>query len=289
MLKKRIIAVLVVQNGIVVQSVGFRRFLPVGRPEISIEFFNQWGVDEIILLDISATAAACGPDLEMVRRAAARCRSPLAVGGGIHTLGHARELVRNGADKLVFNQAGRKTPELLSQVADIFGSQCVVGALDGIRTGPLHQVYDYLLGTAVPQTPAQLAKDLVRRGCGEIFVNSVDHDGQCCGFDLPLIQSVRETVDVPMICCGGAGCPHHFVEVFQKIAVQGAAAANFFHYTEHSVTVTKEALRRAGIEVRHDTHADYSTSPLDKAGRPRKKADQILEEMLFVRFSKEVI
>jgi cyclase len=289
MLKKRIIATLVVRQGIVVQSIGFRSYLPVGRPEIAIEFLNDWGVDEIVLLDISATVESRGPDMAMVERTAKRCRVPLLVGGGIRTLAHARQLVHSGADKVAFNQASLHTPNLLTQVANVLGNQCVVGAIDGVRATSGYKVYDYVLRQTTSQAPTDLAQAMVRLGCGEIFIQSVDRDGSREGFDLALVQAVRKSVDVPVICCGGAGCAAHFVEVFQGADVHAAAAANFFHYTEHSVTVTKAALLRAGILVRDDTHANYLENPLGENERLKKKTDQALEEMLFVRFEKEVI
>jgi cyclase len=289
MLKKRIIATLVVRQGIVVQSIGFRSYLPVGRPEIAVEFLNDWGVDEIVLIDISATIESRGPDMAMVGRVAKRCRVPLLVGGGIRTLAHARELVHSGADKVAFNQASLHAPDLLTQVANVLGNQCVVGAIDGLRTTSGYKVYDYVLGQKTSEAPTDFAQAMVRLGCGEIFIQSVDRDGSRQGFDLPLIQAVREAVDVPVICCGGAGGAAHFVEVFEGTDVHAASAANFFHYTEHSVTVAKAALLRAGIMVRNDTHTNYLENPLGKNGRLEKKLDQALEEMLFIRIEKEVI
>jgi len=289
MLKKRIIATLVVRQGIVVQSIGFRSYLPVGRPEIAVEFLNDWGVDEIVLIDISATVESRSPDMAMVERVAKRCRVPLLVGGGIRTLAHARELVHSGADKVAFNQASLHTPGLLTQVANVLGSQCVVGAIDGLRTTSGYKVYDYVLGQTTSQAPTEFAQAMVRLGCGEIFIQSVDRDGSRQGFDLPLIQAVREAVDVPVICCGGAAGAAHFVEVFEGTDVHAASAANLFHYTEHSVTVIKAALLRAGVFVRNDVRATYLENPLGKNGRLEKKIDQALEEMLFVRIEKEVI
>lgn len=289
MLKKRVIATLLIRDGIVVQSTGFRRYLPVGKPEIAVEFFNQWGVDEIILLDISATRSERGPDAAMIKRITKHCRVPLTVGGGIRSLEHARDLVGSGADKLSLNQACLHSPELLQQIADVFGSQCVVGAIDGIKTASGHRVYDYLQGVPLPQAPENLARNLASCGCGEILINSVDCDGACQGFDLPLIRSVRRAVNVPVIGCGGAGRPSHFIKVFDSTGVHAAAAANFFHYSEHSITIIKAQLSKARVSVRHDTHAQYMGSPVNALGRLRKKPDSVLEEMLYVRMKKEVI
>lgn len=289
MLKKRIIAVLVIQRGIVVQSIKFRKYLPVGIPEIAVEFLNDWGVDEIMMLDISATAESRGPNLQMVSRIAKKCRVPLTVGGGIHSLEQAKEVVSRGADKVALNQACLHKPDVVSRLAGVLGSQCVVASVDGIKTASGQRVYDYLTRRSVAKTPVDLAEDLVKKGCGEIFVHSVDRDGSGKGFDLSLIQSVCQRVNVPVIGSGGAGRPRHFVEVLKKTEAHAAAAANLFHYTEHSVTKTKADIVRAGVSVRHDTHANYSGNKLDKVGRLRRKPDVILESMLFVKIEKEVI
>ena len=288
MLKKRVLATLVVRDGIVVQSVGFRRYLPVGRPQIAVEFLNQWGVDEIILLDISATAVGRGPDLGLVRDVAKRCFVPLTVGGGIHSLDQARALIRCGADKVAFNQAALHAPELLASTAEVFGSQCVVAAIDAVRHPDGYRVYDYRSRQAMAWEVGEFAASLVVRGAGEVFINSVDRDGTKQGFDLPLIREVCAAVGVPVICCGGAGVSEHFAEVFRETLVHAAAAANFFHFTEHSVTTTK-AILQSSVPVRHDTHADYAGSTFDAAGRLLKKSDQILEDMRFMRIEKEVI
>jgi imidazole glycerol-phosphate synthase subunit HisF len=288
MLKKRIVATLVVRNGIVVQSTAFKRYLPIGKPAIAVEFLNQWGVDEIILLDISATLGGREPDFSMVRESSSFCFVPLTVGGGITRLDQVKELIRCGADKVCFNQAAIHQPELLSKTAQVFGNQCVVAAIDTISTPEGYRAYDYRRRLPLDHLPGKLAFRLQELGAGEVFINSVDRDGSYQGFDVPLIQSVCDSVSVPVICCGGAGRPDHFVEVFEKTGVSAAAAANFFHFSEHSVTTTKAQVRRA-VVVRHDTHADYADSRFDPAGRLLKKDDLVLEDMRFIRIEKEVI
>lgn len=289
MLKRRVVATLVVRDGIVVQSIGFNRYLPIGKPSIAVEFLNQWGIDEIILLDISATIGEREPNFGMVREISAFCFVPLTVGGGITQLDQVKELIRCGADKVCFNQAALYQPELLSQTAQVFGSQCVVVSIDATDTPNGPRVYDYCRRLALEhETPRKMALRLQEMGAGEILINSVDRDGSYRGFDVSLIQDVCEAVSVPVIGCGGAGKPDHFVEVFEKTRVSAAAAANFFHFSEHSVTITKAMVRKA-VEVRHDTHADYSESVFDPAGRLLKKDDRVLEDMRFVRLEKERI
>lgn len=288
MLKKRIVATLVVKDGIVVQSLGFDRYLPVGRPEIAVEFLNQWGIDEIILLDIDATRKGRPPDFAMVKDASIHCRVPLTVGGGVTQIAHIKQLMHCGADKVSFNQSALHQSDLLTEASRMFGVQCVVASIDSLLTDTGHRVYDYRQRSAQAQKPAELAKQLQQLGAGEILINSIDRDGTYRGFDLELINSVCAAVTVPVICCGGAGNAQHFVDVFRQTRVSAAAAANFFHFTEHSVTTVKAQVNRE-VPVRHETHADYAGSRFDEVGRLLKRDDRELEAMLFVHIEKEVI
>ena len=288
MLKKRIVATLVVKDGIVVQSMGFNRYLPVGRPAIAVEFLNKWGIDEIILLDISASRDGRYPDYAMVRNVSTSCRVPLTVGGGISHIDHISELMHCGADKVALNQAALQRPALLTEAARLFGEQSLVASIDGLFTDVGHRVYNYLECNTLQSTPAELARELQKLGAGEILLNSVDRDGSYRGFDLALIDSVCTAVTVPVICCGGAGRSQHFVEVFEKTRVCAAAAANFFHFTEHSVTTAKALINR-NMLVRHETYFDYRGARFDASGRLMKRDDQELEDMLFERIEKEII
>jgi imidazole glycerol-phosphate synthase subunit HisF len=288
MLKKRIAASILVKDGVVVQSLGFSRYLPVGRPAIAIEFVNAWGIDEILLIDISATRASRPPDFKMVSVAAAHCGVPLAVGGGIANLDHVKQLMHSGADKVCFNQAALNNPELIRQTAHMFGEQCVVASIDSITTRLGPRVYDYLTATVKDEAPSDMARRMQDLGVGEILINSVDRDGSRTGFDLELAHSVSSAVTLPVICCGGAGIATHFAEIFQNTGVSAAAAANFFHFTEHSVTTVKAQLSRE-LPVRHESYASYVDACFDNDGRLLKKPDQELERMRFVIIEKEFI
>lgn len=288
MLKKRIVATLVVKDGVVVQSIGFKRYLPVGKPAIAVEYLNHWGIDEIILLDISATRNNHSPDYDMVRSASINCRVPLAVGGGITSIEHVAELMHCGADKVALNQIALHQPSLITKVAHQYGEQCVVASVDGFLSDAGHRVFDYRLNKVLNQTPAEFAKKLQQLGAGEILINSVDRDGSYLGFDLELINNVCKEVTIPVICSGGAGNAQHFVEVFQRTTVSAASAANYFHFTEHSVTTTKSQVNQH-IPLRHETYFDYQDSHFGVDGRILKKNDQKLEDMLFLRIEKEII
>ncbi len=289
MLKRRVVAVVNVQDGIAVQSVGFKKYLPVGRPEIAVEFLGQWGIDEIVLIDISATKRGDGPDMKMVERVAKKCFVPLTVGGGINQLRHVDQLIHGGADKVSLNHALYENSGLVSEIGKVFGAQCVVVSIDTINKASGYRVYDYLGEYKTSHSVKHYAQLAAEWGAGEILLNSVDRDGAGIGFDTHLVSDVCEAVNIPVICVGGAGSPQHFVEVFKSTKVHAAAAANFFHFSEHSVTVTKSALAKEGIPIRHDTHADYASAMLDSRGRLLKKSDAELENLLFERIEKEVI
>lgn len=288
MLKKRVSANLVVKDGIVVQSIGFKKYLPVGKPEIAIEFLNNWGIDEIIILDISASKARRNPDYNMVRIASSRCQVPLTVGGGIFSVDSIKELMHCGADKISLNRAAILQPELITSAAQIFGDQCVVVSIDAVGTHAGYRVYDYVERKALDITPAIFAKQCVERGAGEILINSVDRDGSYKGYDITLINEVCDSVSVPVICCGGARNAQDFVNVFSTTKVSAASAANFYHFSEHSVNISKAYIKRY-MNVRIDTFADYQDNEFTDDLRLLKKDDVILEKMLFLRIEKEII
>lgn len=288
MLKKRIIANLVVKNGIVVQSIGFSKYLPVGKPAIAIEFLNQWGIDEIVLTDISASAQGRGPDFDMIRKANKKCFVPLTVGGGITHVDHIKELMNCGADKISLNHAALHQSQLISEAAQIFGNQCVMVSIDGMHTPNGYRVYDYLNKITTTLDPGNFALAAQESGAGEILINSVDRDGTYLGYDLELVNNVCENVHIPVIACGGAKNACHIIELFKQTSVSAASAANFFHFTEHSVNITKSQIQE-DFDVRLETHANYVKNKLDFDLRLAKKDDQTLEHLLYLRIEKEII
>jgi cyclase len=288
MLKKRITANLVVKNGIVVQSIGFRKYLPVGNPAIAIEFLNQWGIDEIILTDISATARSSGPDFEMIKAATKKCFVPLTIGGGIKHVDQIKELMQSGADKIALNQAALYKPELITEAAKTFGNQCVVVSIDGIKTTEGYRVHDYIQGKPTNHEPGTFARFTEEAGAGEILVNSVDRDGSYLGYDLELVNTVCSHVHIPVMACGGAKNGTDMIDVLKYTRVSAACAGNFFHFTEHSVNITKAIIQKQ-IAVRLETHANYAENSLDNHMRLLKKSDEVLENMLYVKVYNEII
>lgn len=288
MLKKRIIANLVVKDGVVVQSIGFRKYLPVGKPDIAIEFLNQWGIDEIILTDISASTLGKGPDFKMIRNATNKCFIPLTVGGGITHVDHIKELMHCGADKIALNQAALHQTNLITEAAHVFGNQSVVISIDGISTVDGYKVYDYLNKRITDYKVGLFAFTREELGAGEILINSVDRDGSYLGYDIQLINQVCSTVNIPVIACGGAKNANDMIVVLKATNASAAAAGNFFHFTEHSVNTTKACLIKE-LDVRIETPADYAESIFDGNMRILKKEDKLLELLMYVNIEKEII
>lgn len=288
--KKRLIAALVVRDGIVVQSIGFKTYLPVGRPEIAARFFNDWGIDEIILLDITAAAEGRVIDPAMVERVSHACFVPLTVGGGIRNVDDVRGLIQSGADKVSVNRLALDDLAEVSEATRVFGSQCIVASIDVRKTGP--GGYHVFAASGTRPTglePAAFAHELAAAGVGEILLNSIDLDGSKQGFDLDLIDRVAAAVNIPVIALGGAGHPAHFAAVLRRDNVSAAAAANLFHFTEHSVALVKSCLRNQGIDIRLDAPADYRDSPLVELGRLAKRSDAYLDELIFEYVPEEII
>lgn len=253
MLKKRLVAVLILRDGQVVQSVRFKHTNVIHYDAVhAVECFNKWAVDELVMLNVSRDASSAAGFAEVVRRISGECFVPLSVGGWITNADYAAELLRGGADKLVLNSAFHTQPELIGELSARYGRQCIVASMDvkadddGRSTVYVNRGRD---NTGV--APAEWARHVVQLGAGEIFFNSIDHDGARKGYNLPVLQSVCQSVDVPVIAFGGVFTWQHLVDGLHAGA-QAAAAANIFHYTEHSTRKAKRFLVDAGIPVRSE-------------------------------------
>lgn len=289
MLKKRIIGCLTLKDNIVVQSIGFQRYLPVGSLAVAVEFLSQWGIDEIAIIDISATAEKHGPNFKLIAQAAKKCFTPLAVGGGIRNIADMRKLNQLGAEKIIINNLALRQGEIIAKAAEIFGSQFVVVSIDAKKIGGTYKVF-----SAGGQKPTGLdvavfAKKAEQLGAGEIFLNSIDRDGSKEGFDLALINQVSAQVRIPVIACGGAGAPQDFYEVMTKTKAAAVAAGNFFHFTEHSPITLKAWLRRKTAPIRLETYAQYNDAVFSNSGRLAKYSEKYLDKLRFIYLPEEVI
>lgn len=284
MLKPRIMAAILVREGICVQSIGFGRVLPVGRADIVAENLDRWGVDEIALLCIDRDAAPDDAYFEAVERVAARCRVPLTVGGGLRTVEHVTRAVYCGADKVALNTALVDAPDVVREAARRFGEQCIVACVDA--RGGEAVVAGGARGTGA--TPLGMARRAVDLGAGEILLQSVDRDGSGRGYDLNLVETVAAAVPVPVIALGGAGRPEHLLAGI-RAGASAVAAGNMFHYVEHAVTIAKRQVLDAGAPVRLDTRHDYAGREFLDDGRPAKRDEATLSGLRFVRIEEERI
>lgn len=290
MLKKRIVATLIIKNGIVVQSIGFKTYLPVGDPRVSVEFLSKWGIDEIILLDIDASPENRKPNFDLIRGVSKRIFVPLTVGGGIKTLEDIRKLLHCGADKISINKLALENPEIIKEAAEVFGNQCIVVSVDvKINRKGKYEIFSNSGNIATGLEPMSFAKKVEELGAGEIFVNSIDRDGSKLGYDLDLIKMVSDAVKIPVIACGGVKRPQDFLEGFIKGGVSACAAGNFFHFTEHSPIILKSFLIEKGIDVRLDTYANYKDVNFMENGRIAKRPEDYLDKLRFEYISEEVI
>jgi cyclase len=290
MLRTRLIACIVVKDGLAVQSIGFERFLPIGSPAILAENLNRWGVDEILLQDISKPRAGESPSITLIRRVAAQCFVPLTAAGGVREVADVRDAVFSGADKVAINTAALDDPALVTEAADRFGSQCIVASIDAKPDGRGgYEVFSHAGTRPTGKSPGETARLMERHGAGEILINAIHRDGSKEGYDLDLIRQVTEAVTVPVIVCGGVGHPKHFTEGAGVPGVMAVAAANFFAFTEHSVLTAKGYLAQQGIGLRHDTYADYRDHKFDEAGRVAKPAESDLAKLVFRHYPEEVI
>ena len=289
MLKQRVIAVLVLRRGWVVQSFSFNRYLPVGSLPVAADFLNQWGVDEIVVLDIDATVSRRGFNREIMQRCTRCCHVPLTVGGGISSVADIEKLIHAGADKISFNAAAFENLTLVNEGARNFGTQCIVVSMDARRMKDGgYEVFTHSGVKATGLAPMDAAMIMQDNGAGEILLNSIDRDGSRQGLDLDLIKEVAGAVSIPVVACGGVGFPAHFVEGL-TLGISGVAAANYFHHSEHSVIVTKSFINAQQSSVRLDTRADYTKFSFTANGRIAKADDDVLEKQRFIHIPEERI
>lgn len=288
MLKKRLVACLLVRDGMIVQSVGFNRYLPIGQAKFSIEFVVRWDVDEIVLLDMSATPEKRGPDFQMIEYLSHHCFVPLTVGGGVRSVEDVRGLIRAGADKASLNSSAYRSPELISKIADAFGSQCVVISMDCKKVGGEYRVFLDSGTVDTGKSPVEWARDFEARGAGEIFLNSIDRDGSKIGYDTDLISQVSHAVRIPVVACGGVGRFSDFPAGVQAGA-SAVAAANIFHFVEHSTILAKAHLFKNGIDVRLDSRARYENREFDGDGRLMMMSSDYLLDMEISRGRRDLL
>ena len=248
---KRIVPCLDVHNGRVVKGVNFVDLKDAGDPVEIGKAYDKAGADELVFLDITASSDARSTVVDMVRRVAETVFIPFTVGGGIRTVEDFKALLREGADKISINSSAINTPELISEAADKFGSQCVVVAIDAKRRGDGGwNIYKNGGRIDVGIDAVEWAARVEKLGAGEILLTSMDCDGTKAGYDLELTRAIAETVNIPVIASGGAGTMEHFYEALTEGKADATLAASLFHYKELEIRQVKEYLRDKGVPVR---------------------------------------
>jgi cyclase len=250
MLSKRIIACLDVRDGSVVKGINFEGLRRAGDPAALAARYNDEGIDELVILDVTATIEGRRALAATIRDVSARLFIPLAVGGGIRSESDAAAAIDAGADKVSINSAALVDPSLVTRLAERYGSQAVVVAIDAKADGDRFEVFARSGRDAAGRDAVEWAVEAEARGAGEILLTSIDRDGTRAGFDCALTAAVSAAVSIPVIASGGAGTFDHFLEVFTTGRADAALAASVFHYSEHAVADLKQFLSARGVPTR---------------------------------------
>lgn len=286
MLSKRIIGAVLMNNDQVIQSRVFGNYLPVGKPEITVDYFNRWGADEILLIDVSRTKTGLDPNYKLIENCSVFSGVPLAYGGAVSSLDIARRVFLAGADKIVINAAA--SASLIRSISKSFGNQSVILSIDILKIGDTYMLYNYLTRECSAQSLEEYIGLLNSWGIGEILLQLVNRDGMKNGFDIDLINRISAHSDVPVIVMGGAGKANHFSELFENTAAEAGAAANYLHFTEHSIAVLKSLLF-SEQSIRNDTSMKYSNHDFDDFDRLKKLDQEDLDSLYYQKVVVEKI
>jgi len=252
MLARRVIACLDIRDGDVVKGVGFAGLARAGEPAALGARYDAEGIDELVLLDVSATLEARRALAKTIREVSSKVFIPLTVGGGIRSIDDARRVIEAGADKVSINTAAIEQPPLIGEIARLYGSQAVVVAIDARRADGRYQVRSRSATRDGPRSAIEWAREAEERGAGEILLTSIDRDGTRSGFDCEMTKHVCDAVGIPVIASGGAGTAEHFAHVLTAGGADAALGASIFHFSEHGVGDLKRFLASRGIPMRLD-------------------------------------
>jgi len=251
MLKVRVIPTLLWKDTTLVKGVGFDSWRRVGSMLPAIKVYNTRQVDELIIVDITATRDNREPDYESVEEYSSECFVPLTIGGGVKNINDVKNLLQAGADKISINSTAMDTPEIISEIAGKFGSQCVVVSIDArLCTNGRYECFSHSGTKSTGRDAVEWAREAVDRGAGEILLTSIDRDGTMEGYDIDLIRSITEAVSIPVIASGGAGNYEHMLQAIKIGGASAVAAASIFHFTQQTPLQAKRYLREHGVYTR---------------------------------------
>lgn len=256
MVKKRLIACLLWRDGAIVQSVNFNHTNIIGDAQTAVDFFNVWGVDEIVLLDVSRTEKAREEFRETVSTLSTNCFVPLTIGGWITSVEDVRELLAIGADKVAINTKAAIDPGFITEASVHFGSQCITVSIDVEETEGGYEVITDRGRSGTGMDPFTWSKRVENLGAGEIFLTSIDRDGTQTGYDLELVDGVARVVSIPVVASGGVGDWDHLVEGIFEGGVDAVSVANRLHHMQHSTKKAKDHMKSAGVDVREPSFAE---------------------------------
>jgi len=239
-----------VKDGRVVKGVNFVDLVDAGDPVENARYYAETGADELTFLDITASPDRRAIVVDLVERVADEIFIPFTVGGGIRSVDDVQALLQAGADKVSINTAAFENPAVLTDSARLFGSQCIVCAIDAKRVADTYEVYLHGGRTATGRSAVDWAREAVDRGAGEILLTSMDRDGTGLGYDLELTRTIRNAVPVPVIASGGAGGPEHLADAIRDGGADAVLAASIFHFREYTIYEVKEHMFAQGIAVR---------------------------------------
>jgi len=247
MLRKRVVTVLTINDGVLFRTKLFR---PDYR--YTANFVDAWSIDEVVILDITRPGQGHRSNFEkVVQKFAENCFVPLCVGGGVRTFADVQDLMKLGAEKITVNSGAIERPKLITEIAEAYGSQCIVVSIDARKTDQGgYEVFSNFAETATGMTPVDWAKEVEDRGAGEILITSVERDGGLEGFDTDLCSMIADAVEIPTLILGGAGSWKHFVKGFEDGKASAVCTQNIYHFTDSSINSAKKYLKNAGIHVR---------------------------------------
>jgi cyclase len=250
MLKVRMIPVLLLRNGRMVKGKNFTDFRDTGDPVFAARVYNAQFVDELIFLDIDATNENRETNVGVINQVSGECFMPLTIGGGISSIAQIRKLLNAGADKVVINTAALNNPLLITEAAEVFGSQCIVVGIDVRKEGDAYVIYSNSGKVRRDEELRQYIGQVESLGAGEIFINSIDKDGMMEGYDLELVRLVMSATTLPVIACGGAGNFMHLVNAFKETGVNALAMASIYHFGDNNPVRAKSYLKNQGVPVK---------------------------------------
>jgi len=282
----RLVAAIVVRDGLHVQSIGFRSYLPIGSPVESAREFDRWGIDEIALFLLDDDPQA---NRRLVAEVSSAIAVPLAAVGGVRQISDAKAYIAGGADKIGLNFALAADTGLVRESAALFGNQCVVASVDVVGVEKKSLRWDYWRKQASSQDAAAWVGELEEMGAGEVLLNFPERDGVGEGMDVEAIKEIVDCTNLPVVALGGIGITTHAEDCFRAAAPSGIGVGNRLAHFEQSILLFKKALADAGAPVRAGVKSNYTDSPTDAAGRPLKKPESFLGDLVFQRIEPETI